>query len=85
MKPVPFKYVNKTLQPSGATHSQNVSGVDSLPIWTDGEQCLSRWRLSWRDRLRVLIYGHVWLAVLSGATQPPVCLDAEREYLKEVA
>ena len=84
MKPVTFKHVNRVLQPSGKEYSQNVTSVDPLPVWTDGEQCISRWRLSWLDRLRVMLYGHVWLATLTGANQPPVCLSAEREYLQEV-
>lgn len=83
MKPVAFKYVNKVLNPSGKEYSQNVTGVDPLPIWTDGEQCLSCWSLSWRERLNVLLFGHVWLATLTGANQPPVCLTADKEYLKE--
>lgn len=84
MKPINFKYSNHTLQPSGAEYSDNVIGVDPLPIWTDGEQCVSCWRMSWRERLSALLFGRVWLAVLSGYTQPPVCIQASREYLKEV-
>ena len=41
MKPVNFKHSNKTLQPSGATYSENVTGVEPLHIFTDGEQCVS--------------------------------------------
>lgn len=83
MKPIPFRHANRLLQWSGASYSENVTGVDPLPIWTDGEQCVSCWRMSWRERLSALIFGRVWLALLSGETQPPVWLGAQRTYLKE--
>jgi len=84
MKPIQFKYVNRELQPpEGVTYSENVTGIDPLPIWTDGEQCVSCWKMTWRERLAALLFGRVWVAVLSGATQPPVCIKAERAYLKE--
>lgn len=83
MKPTSFKYQNRTLLPSNAEYSANVSGVDPLPIWTDGEQCVSCWRMSWRERLSALLFGRVWLAVLSHNTQPPVFLWVGREYLRE--
>jgi len=84
MKPIDFKYSNKTLQPSGAEYSDDVTDVVPLHIWTNNEQCVSCWHMSWRERLSALLFGRVWLTMLSGNTQPPVCLQASREYLKEV-
>ncbi len=84
MKPVNFRHANKHLQPSGKEYSENVSSVQPLPIWTDGEQCLSCWQMSWRERLSALIFGRVWLAVLTGHTQPPAFVTAAKEYLKDV-
>ena len=81
--PIPFKFQTTELQPSGKEYSDNVTGVEPMPIWSDGEQCVSCWKFSWWDRLRVLLFGRVWVAVLSGKTQPPVCLSTEREYLTE--
>ncbi len=49
-----------------------------LPVYCDGEQCISLWQLSWRERISALIHGRVWLQVLSGETQPPVALSAQR-------
>jgi len=83
MKPVRFNYQNRVLQPSGKEYSENVTGVDPLPVWTDGEQCVSCWRMTWRERLSALLFGRVWLAILSGGTQPPVWIGASRDYLKE--
>jgi len=84
MKPISFKYAMRELQPGGQEYSENVTGVDPLPIWTDGEQCVSCWRMSPRERLSTLLFGRVWLAVLSGATQPPVCVQASRDYFRPV-
>ena len=83
MKPVWFKFSNQTLQPSGQEYSENVESVAPLSVWTDGAQCVSCWRMSLRERLSALLFGRVWLALLSGETQPPVSLVASREYLRE--
>lgn len=75
MRPVKFDEANKNLlKPPNMTNEE----CASLWVFTDGSQCVSRWRLSWRDRLRVLWFGHIWLSVHSGQTQPPVRLDADR-------
>lgn len=79
MNPVPFKQSNKTLQPPKGYTTDEI-GV--LPIWTDGGQCVSCWRLSWRERLSALFFGKVWLAVMSGQTQPPVSLEVSRVYFE---
>jgi hypothetical protein len=82
MKPAGFEFSNVTLQPSGKKYSENVASVDPLPIWTDGEQCVSCWRMSWRERLFALMFGRVWVALLSGKTQPPIYVQVSKEYFK---
>jgi len=32
-----------------------------LPAYTDEEQTISLWELTWRERLRVLFRGRLWL------------------------
>lgn len=49
----------------------------SLHVWSDGKQCVSCWKLSFKERLNVLFNGKVWLGVLSGKSQPPVFLSGE--------
>lgn len=72
MKPIPFPEAMKDLQPSGKQYSENVESVKPLPIWTDGEQCVSKWQLSWRERVAMLFRGTIWVQVLSGSSQPPI-------------
>jgi hypothetical protein len=78
--PIDFPEAIKTLQPSGATYSDNVSGVAPLPVWTDGEQVVSCWRMSWRERLSALFFGRAWVATLSGSTTVPLFTTASRTY-----
>jgi hypothetical protein len=71
MKPHKFPQAFRTLKmPAGH------EGHD-LPTWTDGKEVLSCWRAGWRERLIFLFTGRVWLWVMSGATQPPVCVTVE--------
>lgn len=76
MKPIKFKQANKNLlKPESMTDEE----CSSLWVYTDGAQCVSCWQLSFKQRLSALIFGKVWLSVLSGSTQPPVWLDCTRE------
>ena len=84
MKPAAFKLANKTLQPSDKVYSTNVDDVKPLQIWSDDEQCVSLWKMTWRERISALFFGCVWIAVLSGRTQPPIYAEVCREYLKEL-
>jgi len=83
MRPITFKYANRTLGAPEGEYPEDVAGIDPLPVWTNGRQCVSCWKMSWRERLAALVFGRVWLAVLSGSTQPAVGITATRAYLKE--
>lgn len=74
MKPIDFPQSTKVLQrPSTMTEQE----CQSLHVWNDGKQCVSCWKLSFKERMKVLFHGKVWLGVLSGKTQPPVFLSGE--------
>lgn len=72
MKPIKFDEANKNL-----LKPQNMTDEDCSSLWvyTDGQQCISCWKMSFKQRLSALIHGKVWLSVLSGYTQPPVWVD----------
>lgn len=72
MKPIQFKQSTKVLQ-KPSTISINECG--SVPVWSDGKQCVSCWKASFQERIKILFTGKIWLGVLSGKTQPPVFLD----------
>lgn len=75
MQPIKFKEANKQLQkPSSMTDKE----CQPLWVYTDGNECLSCWKMSFKDRIRALIFGKVWLFVLSGQTQPPVWVGCWR-------
>jgi len=81
MQPISFKQSNKKLgPPKGMTEEE----CGNLPVFTDGQQCISLWKMTWRERLSALFFGRIWLSVYSGQTQPPVWLMAEKEIFKEV-
>ena len=82
MKPTKFEQSNRTLlRPSNMTDDE----CSSLDVYTDDNQCISCWRLSWRERLSALLFGKVWVYVLSGNTQPPIVLVCERDIFKELS
>ncbi len=75
MTPVDFPEKTLDLQkPPGTTDEE----CRPLPVYRDGERCISAWRPTWRERLSILFFGRVWLHVWSGRTQPPVLVEGKR-------
>jgi len=80
MRPVKFKEVNKLLEkPSSMADKE----CFYLSVFTDGERCISKWKMSWMERFHCLFRGYVWLGVRSGKTQPPVYLLAKKTIFKD--
>jgi len=74
MEPIHFPQANKVLgKPPGMTDEE----CGPLPVFNDGQQSISCWQMTWRERLAALIFGKVWLFVMFGHTQPPVLLLAK--------
>ncbi len=72
MRPIDFKQSTKVLQrPSTMTQSE----CGSLHVWNDGKQCVSCWKPTFIERIKILFGGNIWLGVLSGKTQPPVFIS----------
>lgn len=75
MKPIDFPQSTKQLKrPACMTDEE----CGSLPVWTDGQQCVSCWKPSIRERFRILFGRPVWFGIMSGRTQPPVFIDASQ-------
>lgn len=73
--PVKFPEANKNLlKPIDMTDEE----CSSLWVYTNGNECISCWKIPLRQRLSALIHGKIWLCVLSGQTQPPVWLECSK-------
>lgn len=76
MKPISFPQQTKTLsKPQNMTDEE----CSSLPVWNDGETCISLWKPTLRERLSILFFGRVWVHVLSGHTQPPIAIEGKKQ------
>lgn len=80
MKPIKFKEANKNLLKPQSMTDDECSG---LWVYTDGEQCISCWKMNWKQRIMALLFGRVWLSVLSGQTQPHVWVDCDKTVFKQ--
>ena len=81
MKPTDFEYAN--LNFVGGSSGRTVP-IGELPVWTDKEQCVSLWSMSWRERLSALLFGRVWVNLLCGGRHPPIAVECRHSYLYEV-
>ena len=82
MKNIDFKESNRTLSPSNKQYSDKIGKVSYLHIFSDGEQCVSCWKMTWKERFSALFFGRVWVAVASGKTQPPIYAQTSKSYLE---
>ncbi len=74
MKPIEFVEANKTLtKPEGMTEKQ----CQSLPVFTDGDVCISCWKFNLKERFEILLSGILWCRIRSGKTQPPIVLGTK--------
>lgn len=80
MKPRPFKEMNKILT---APLGEPDQGIEELPVFRDGQQIISCWKLNPWDRIKALCFGRVWLGVWGKTTQPPVRLDCCRTIFRQ--
>lgn len=88
MNPISFDEHNVVLGPPqnfSVEESGAASEIGSLPIYRDGEQYISLWKMGLKERLSALLFGKIWLQVLSYPTQPPVLLRAQRTIFERVA
>lgn len=80
MNPINFKEATVVLRkPENMTDEE----CGSLPVYTDGIHCVSCWKMSLKERIAALLFGKVWLIIMSGHTQPPVLLSCEKTVFVE--
>lgn len=84
MKPKHFPQANSTLLGGPAENYGTDLDVSDLPVYRGGGEIISCWRPSWRERLRVLVGGSVFLRVATTKNHPPVSLDAGRVFLAAI-
>jgi len=76
MIPIEFKeQTGLLLKPHGMTEEE----CSSLPIHFTGEQYISCWKMNFKERIKALLFGNVWLYVRGKITQPPVSLVCARK------
>lgn len=80
MKPSDFVESNVTLVGPKALSDLE---YENLKVFTDGKQCISLWRPSFKERISILIFGNVWLSVWGGRTQPPIWIDATKSVFEK--
>lgn len=79
MKPINFKQQNIYLtKPVNMTEAE----CGNLPSYNDGTDTISLWNGNFKERLKFLFTGQIWMGVHSGKTQPPVYLTLESPFKK---
>ncbi|HBR31937.1 MAG TPA: hypothetical protein DD733_07625 [Clostridiales bacterium] len=78
MQPTKFKEQNITFtKPASMTDEQ----CSSLPAYRDDREIISCWKMTWKERIKVLFIGKIWFSVY-GTSQPPICLSVDTFFAK---
>lgn len=80
VKPSNFEQSNACLKRPGSMTAEECESLNVLKV--NGMQ-ISLWKMSFIERIRALIFGRVWLYILSGPTHPPVALSVKHSIFKE--
>jgi len=78
MRPIEFPEKNATLMPVKGTKQ------GKLPVCKTDKGWISCWKLSFMDRIRAVIFGHVWIYTYDTKFQYPVSMSCERTLFKKV-
>jgi hypothetical protein len=77
MHPVMFPESNFVLgKPAEMTHDECVP----LPVWRDGQQCISCWQLTDAELAEIVKTKRVYLSCITGWSQPPVWLAIKNPF-----
>lgn len=79
MKAIFFKEWNRTL--IGMTINETV--IEDLPVYLDGEIIMSCWKMNFKERMKALFHGRIWLQVMSGDTHPPITMFCDKDGFKD--
>jgi len=75
MKNLKFTQSNKVLQPP-----TGMVNCEAMEVFYDGENCISKWKPNWKDRVKLLLGESIWVYVHSGKTQPPIALTVKNPF-----
>ena len=78
-QPVDFKQSNFVWK--GWPKSEERDEVLDLPSFKYGNETISCWELTWKEKLSILFTGRVWLRVFG--RQPPVLVEGTCPFIKE--
>ncbi|RYC66328.1 hypothetical protein [Spirosoma sordidisoli] len=78
MRIVQFNEANRVLSAPPSSPE-----VQPLPVFTDGDVCISCWEPSPEELATINQTGRIWLMVVSGQTQPPVAVMADFPFMAE--
>lgn len=73
MKPIQFPEANTQLL------AGSIPNCDDLAVYKDGERIISKWKMSWGERLSALFFGVAFVSVRARKTSPPIAVWVERQ------
>lgn len=76
MQPVKFPQMTATL-------AEDQPEYLPLPVWQNRVETISQWKLTWRERFKVLFTGRLWLRQYNwGSDLQPQCPQIDTPFLK---
>ena len=79
MRGIEFPEANKKLLPPEGEEAN----VYTLHVWSDGNRCISKWKMTWQERFKALFTGTIWFDSW-GSTHPPINLMVRYPFEREL-
>lgn len=77
MRPIHFSESNAQLL------AGDIPDCGDLTVYKAGTQIVSKWKMSWRERLSALCYGVAFVSVRARETSPPIAVWVERQAFRK--
>jgi len=78
MKPVDFEGTDVMLIAPVNWDEEEHGRCKVLPVMRSDGMCISKWSMSWRERLDILFGKSIFVHVHGDTTQPPIALMVEK-------
>lgn len=83
MRPIRFPQQNMVISKPKKYDESKYGPCPDLLIYNDGNISVTGWRLTWKERIKMIFGNPMWIILISGNSQPPMQLQMDNPFVDE--